>query len=36
MCPDISKIRKLGYEPRYTPEESMERAVAWMRDRGMV
>ena len=37
MCPDISKIRKkLGYEPRHTPEESMERAVAWMRDRGMV
>jgi len=37
MCPDISKIgRELGYEPRYTPEEAMKRAVAWMRGRGMV
>jgi len=32
MCPDISKTRqKLGYQPRYTPEESMARAVEWMR-----
>ncbi len=31
MCPDISKIRsRLGYSPRYTPEETMERAVRWM------
>ncbi len=33
MCPDISKTRKLlGYEPRFTPEQTMERAVKWMRD----
>lgn len=32
MAPDLSKIRaKLGYEPKYTPEASMERAVSWMR-----
>ncbi len=32
MAPDVSKIRaKLGYEPKYTPEASMERAVSWMR-----
>ena len=33
MCPDINKIReKLDYVPKYTPEETMERAVAWMYD----
>ena len=32
MCPDISKIsKKLGYKPKYTPEETMERAVYWMK-----
>lgn len=37
MCPDISKIRfELGYAPRYTPEETMERAVAWMRREEMI
>ena len=37
MCPDISKISaKLGYRPKYTPEQTMERAVRWMRDLGMV
>ena len=37
MCPDLTKIRmKLGYQPRYTPEETMERAVAWMRQQGML
>ena len=37
MFPDISKIRsKLGYEPMYTPEETMERAVKWMRDQGLL
>lgn len=31
MCPDISKIsRELGYQPAYTPEQTMERAVQWM------
>ena len=35
MCPDISKIRsKLGYAPKYTPEESLERGVAWMMQSG--
>jgi nucleoside-diphosphate-sugar epimerase len=33
MCPDISKIRsRLGYEPAYTPEQTLERAVQWMVD----
>ena len=37
MCPDLSKIRsKLGYVPRYTPEQTMERAVDWMRGEGLV
>lgn len=37
MCPDLTKIgRKLGYVPRYTPEETMERAVDWMRREGML
>lgn len=32
MCPDISKIRnRLGYIPRHTPEQAMERAVGWMK-----
>jgi len=32
MCPDISKARKLlGYEPKYTPEQTMKRAVDWMK-----
>lgn len=37
MCPDISKITdRLGYRPQYTPEQSMERAVQWMIDGGML
>ena len=37
MCPDISKISsQLGYQPRYTPEETMERAVRWMFDTGLL
>ena len=32
MCPDTTKARSLlGYEPKYTPEQAMERAVEWMR-----
>jgi len=32
MLPDISKTRaRLVYEPRCTPEETMQRAVDWMR-----
>jgi nucleoside-diphosphate-sugar epimerase len=37
MCPDISKLRsKLGYQPAYTPEQTLARAVDWMRAEGMV
>ena len=37
MCPDIGKLRsKLGYEPAYTPEQTMARAVDWMRTEGLV
>jgi len=37
MCPDISKISsRLGYHPRYTPEETMERGVRWMFDMGLL
>ena len=37
MCPDISKIRsRLGYEPVYTPEQTLERAVKWMVDGGVL
>jgi len=33
MLPDISKLRsKLGYEPDYTPEETLQRAVEWMQE----
>jgi len=32
MCPDIGKARRLlGYEPRYSPRQALERAVEWMR-----
>ena len=35
--PGIHKAKnKLGYRPRFTPEEAIERAVAWMRDEGML
>jgi nucleoside-diphosphate-sugar epimerase len=31
MCPDISKTQiKLGYQPKYTPEETLQRAIEWM------
>jgi nucleoside-diphosphate-sugar epimerase len=37
MCPDISKITsRLGYRPGYTPEQTMERAVKWMRDEELI
>lgn len=37
MYPDISKVRqRLGYNPHYTPEQSLSRAVAWMRQRGLL
>lgn len=37
MSPDISKARKLlGYKPRYTPKETLERAVNWMREQNLL
>lgn len=37
MCPDLTKVSaRLGYRPRHTPEEAMERAVRWMIDRKML
>ncbi len=33
MCPDISKAReRLGYRPEFTCEQTIGRAVAWMRE----
>jgi nucleoside-diphosphate-sugar epimerase len=37
MCPDINKIRtRLGYQSAYTPEQTLERAVKWMVDGGLL
>jgi len=37
MCPDIGKARRLlGYEPRYTPRQTLARAVKWMRDKNLL
>jgi len=37
MCPDLTKITtRLGYAPRYTPEQTMARAVEWMQREGML
>lgn len=37
MCPDITLTRaQLGYIPRFTPEQSMRRAVEWMRTTGLL
>ncbi len=37
MCPDISRARTLlGYEPKYTPEQTLRRSVEWMKEQGMV
>lgn len=30
-CPDITKMRKLGYRPRISLEEGLERTVSWYR-----
>ena len=33
MCPEIASISaKIGYQPVYTPEQTLERAVKWMFD----
>jgi UDP-glucose 4-epimerase len=31
-CPDITKMRQLGYEPAVTLDEGLERTVAWYRE----
>ncbi|MBE6688354.1 MAG: NAD(P)-dependent oxidoreductase [Ruminococcaceae bacterium] len=37
MCADTSKARSvLGYNPQFTCEETMERAVKWMFDKGLM
>ncbi|HBG26903.1 MAG: hypothetical protein A2Y10_10490 [Planctomycetes bacterium GWF2_41_51] len=37
MCPDISKAnRLLSYQPQYTPEQSIYRAVEWMKSYKMI
>ena len=37
MCPDISRtVLRLGYAPRHTPEQTMERAVRWMVDQKLL
>ncbi len=37
MLPDISRLKEtLGYSPKYTPEESMQRAVLWMENENLL
>jgi nucleoside-diphosphate-sugar epimerase len=37
MCADITAARRiLGYEPKYTPETALQRAVEWMRSTEML
>ncbi len=37
MLPDITKISEvLGYRPKYTPEETIERAALWMESQGLI
>jgi nucleoside-diphosphate-sugar epimerase len=37
MCPDLGRIRTcLGYEPAFGPEQTMERAVRWMVNGGLL
>jgi len=37
MAPDISKIRSvLGCRPQFTPEQTLARAVEWMRDQKLI
>lgn len=37
MCPDISKAKRLlDFHPKYTPEQSIERAVVWMKEQRLV
>ena len=37
MRPDITKAKTLlGYKPKYTPEETIARAVKWMKDENII
>lgn len=37
MCPDITKINSvLGFSPKYTTEETLSRAVDWIREEGVL
>lgn len=37
MCPSIEKARSLlGYQPEFTPEQTLHRAVEWMRQQSMI
>lgn len=37
MYPDITKAKNLlGYEPKYTPEQALYRAVEWMKSEGLL
>ncbi|MBQ8295757.1 MAG: NAD(P)-dependent oxidoreductase [Clostridia bacterium] len=37
MAPDITKAKTLlGYQPKYTPEQTMRRAVEWMKAEGLL
>lgn len=37
MCPDITKIsQRIGYQPAFTPEQTMERAVKWLVDQRLL
>lgn len=37
MCPDITKAKMLlGYKPKYTPQQTMSRAVEWMKSNKML
>lgn len=37
MCPDITKAETLlGYTPKYTPEETLCRAVQWMKEQNIL
>ena len=37
MMPDISKAKNLlGYKPKYTPEQTVRRAVEWMKKEGII
>lgn len=37
MCPDLSKAKTLlNYSPKFTPEESLRRAVCWMKEQSLL